>query len=178
MAATVLILEKNGAGETPSDKTSSTVRFKNADNSTVDLNAPLIVPTTNTEYSFEKWLRMHIGSTGPTSQITNLGFYMDGAKGWAAGIKLWADGSETTYSTPGAPTETNDPPQTPVNGTPAAMTDAFTYTSGSPLSLGAGPYSTTNTDMGNYLILVVEVEIGSSPGTLTGETATFEYDEI
>jgi len=32
MAATMLIREKNGAGETATDKTSGTIRMKNADN--------------------------------------------------------------------------------------------------------------------------------------------------
>ncbi len=177
MPATVLVREKNGAGEVATDKTSGTVRFRNTDAATVDLNNPLIVPVANREYSYEKWLRMQIGATGPSSQITNLEFYMDGAKGWAAGIKLWAR-AVAAFQTPGVPTETNDPPQAPVNGTPAAMTDAFTYTSGSPLSLGAGPFSSTSTDMGSYLILVLEVEIGSDPGLIAAETATFEYDEI
>jgi hypothetical protein len=36
MAATVQIVEKNGAGGTTTDKTSGTIRFKNADNSTAD----------------------------------------------------------------------------------------------------------------------------------------------
>lgn len=173
MAATVLVREKNGAGETATDKTSGTVRFKNADDATVDLNNPLIVPASGQEYSYEKWLRMHIGGTGPSSQITNLEFYMDGAKGWEATVKLWA-AADATYSTPVVPAEGNDPPQHDAVG----MTDAFTYTSGAPLSLGAGPYSTINTDMGSYLVLVMEVEPSSTPGTLAGETATFEYDEI
>jgi len=177
MAATVNVREKNGVGETATNKDGSTVRFKNADNATVDLNNPLVVPTSGQEYSFEKWLRMFIGATGPSSQITNLNFYMDGAKGWAAGVKLWAR-AVAAYATPGVPTETNDPPQAPVNGTPAAMTDAFTYTSAAPLSLGAGPYTATSTDMGSYLIAVMEVEPGSSPALLAAETATFEYDEI
>jgi hypothetical protein len=177
MAADVAVREKNGAGEAATDKTSGTVRFKNADDATVDLNDPLIVPTANTEYSYEKWLRMYIGATGPSSQITNLEFYMDGSKGWASGVKLWAT-TDSSYSQPDIPTQTTDPPEAPVGGTPAAMDDAFGYTSASPLSLGSGPYSSTTTDMGDYLILVMEVEIGESPGLLSAETATFEYDEI
>lgn len=177
MVATVLIREKNGAGETPTDKTAGTVRFKNADDATVDTSNPLIIPTSNTEYSFEKFLRAHIGATGPSVEITNLVFYMDGAKGWAAGVKLWGR-SVAAYTTPAVPTETNDPPQIPVGGTPAAATDAFSWTQGSPLSLGAGPFSATNADMGNYVDLVMEVEIGETQGTLTTETATFAYDEI
>jgi hypothetical protein len=178
VAATVNVREKNGTGETPTNKDGGTVRFKNADNATVDLINPLVVPTSNREYSYEKVLRMYIGATGPSSQITNLEFYMDGTKGWQAGVKLWAIVS-TAYYQPAVPTETNDPPLSPVgHATPAAMTDAFTYTSGTPLSLGTGPYSTTSTDMGDYLYLVMEVEIGSTPALLATETATFEYDEI
>jgi hypothetical protein len=177
MAATVLVREKNGAGETATDKTSGTVRFKNADNATVDLVNPLIVPTANTEYSFEKWLRMHIGGTGPSSQITDLEFYMDGASGWAAGIKLWAL-AVAAYAQPEVPDETDDPPELDAGGTPTAGTNAFSYTSASPLSLGAGPYSATDTDMGSYLCMCMEVEIASGPGLLAAETATFEYDEI
>ena len=44
MAATVQIVEKNGAGGTTTDKTSGTIRFKNADNSTVDLVNPMVKP--------------------------------------------------------------------------------------------------------------------------------------
>jgi hypothetical protein len=177
MAATVNVREKNGTAETATNKDGGTVRFKNADNATVDLLNPLIVPTSNREYSYEKWLRFYIGATGPSSQITNLEFYMDGSKGWAAGIKLWSK-AVAAYSTPAVPVETNDPPLLDVNGTPGAGTDAFSYTSGTPLSLGAGPYSSTSADMGSYLILCMEVETGSSPGLLAAETATFEYDEI
>jgi hypothetical protein len=173
MAAAVNIREKNGTAETPTNKDGSTVRFKNADNSTVDLNNPLIVPTSNREYSYEKWLQFYIGATGPSSQITNLEFYTDGGNPWQAGVKLWAD-TDSTYSTPVIPTETNDPPQHDA----ASMSDAFGYTSGTPLSLGTGPYSGTSTDIGDYLVLVMEVETGSTPELLSAESVTFEYDEI
>lgn len=177
MAATVLIREKNEAGEVATDKTGGTVRFKNADNATVDLNNPLLVPSIDREYSYEKWLRAHIGATGPSSQITDLRVYMDGSNDFGTGIKLWGS-AVGSYVTPGVPTETNDPPQSPVNGTPAALDDAFGWTSGSPLSLGSGPWSATNTDFGNYLLLVLEVETTAGPALLSAETLTFEYDEI
>ncbi len=177
MVATVLVREKNGAGETPTDKTNGAARYKNADDAVVNNSDPLIVPVANREYSFEKNYRMHIGGVVPDTEITNLGFFFDGSKGWAADVKLWGR-SIATYATPGVPTETLDPPQSPVNGTPAALTDAFLWTSGAQLSLGAGPFSAINTDMGLYLILVMEVEIGASPGSLAVEQGTFEYDEL
>jgi hypothetical protein len=175
MAATVQIHEKNGAGETPTDKTSGTVRFKNADDATVDANNPLIVPSANREYSYEKFLRTNFNSA-PDTNITNLEAYMDGSKGWAAGVKLWAR-DLAAFTTPAVPTETNDPPEIPVNGTPAAATDMFTYTTGSPMDLGAGPFTGTG-DKGDYICLVMEVEIGSGQGALATETLTIRYDEI
>ncbi len=177
MVATVQILEKNGAGPSTTDKTGGTVRFKNADDANVDTQNPLVIPTSNTEYSMEKVLRMNIGGTGPDTEITNLEFYMDGAKGWAAGIKLWHR-ALAAYTVPGTPNEANATAEMPVGGTPAASTDAFGSTSGSPLSLGAGPYSGTNTEIGDHVYLSLEVEIGSTQGTLANEQATFRYDEI
>ncbi len=175
MAATVLIREKNGAGETATDKTSGTVRFKNADNATVDTNDPLIIPSTNREYSYEKFLRINF-STAPSTQITNLEFYMDGSNDYGTGVKLWGR-DLAAYTTPGVPTETNDPPQIPVGGTPASATNAFTWTSASPLDLGTGPFTGTG-DKGDYLDLVMEVETNATQGALTAETATWRYDEI
>lgn len=67
MAATVQILEKNGAGPTTTDKTSGTIRFKNADNATVDTGNPMVKPGAGTDYSFEKWLRLNVtGGRRPT----------------------------------------------------------------------------------------------------------------
>ena len=178
MAATVLIREKNGAGETPTDKTSGTVRLKVADNATVDNNDPIVIPSSGQNYSMEKVLRLHIGGTGPDVQIEDLEFYMDGANGFGTGVKLWAS-NESAYTQPGIPDNANDPPEGPVGASPeAAMVDAFSYTSGSPLSLGAGPYSSINTDMGDYLYLVMEAESTATQGATPSETATFGYNEI
>ena len=84
MAATVQIREKNTAGQTATDKTSGTIRFKKADDATVDLNNPLVVPTSLTEYSYQKWLRMYV-SGGTYTQISNLRLYSDGSSGYGSG---------------------------------------------------------------------------------------------
>jgi len=164
MAATVLIGEKNGAGATFTDKTSGPIRFKNADNATVDLANPMVVPGAGSDFSFEKWLRMKIGGTGPASQITNLKFYTDGVNSLGTGVLLWAKAT-TNYATPAEATSTT------------GYTNAFTYTSGSALSLGAGPYSTINTEMGDHCVMMCEVQSTAGPGT-PSETLTFAYDEI
>lgn len=166
MAATVLIREKNGAGETATDKTSGTIRMKNADNATVDLVNPLVIPASpGFDYSWEKWLRLHIGGTGPSSQITNLKFYTDGANNLGTGVELYAK-AVASYATPAEGTA--------ITG----YTNAFTYTSGAPLSLGAGPFSSINTDMGSYLVLLARVAETATQGLTASETLTFAYDEI
>ena len=178
MAATVLIEELNLAAENATDKTSGTVRFKSADNSTVDNNNRIVVPTANTEYSFEKWLRLNV-TIAPAVDLQDMEFYMDGANGWQSGIKLWADTIAAFDGTNGAtkPVVTNDPPFGPDDATP--MVDAFSYTSGAPLDidvLNTGPHTGTG-QKGDYLVLVMEVEIATAVGALTPETATFRFKE-
>lgn len=179
MAATMLIREKNGAGETATDKTSGTIRFKNADDATVDTANPLVVPSSDTEYSFRKVLRPNVDGT--FTEVSNLRAYSDGANGFGTGRKMWVnDTAQGSYTQPAVPTETNDPPQFP-GATP--MLDWFGFTSGSPKDLDSantGPFDDTSVpkDIGDYLNLVAELETTASQGVWPGETATFAWDEI
>lgn len=163
MAATVQIIEKNGAGGTPTDKTSGQIRFKNADNATVDTANPMVKPGAGTDYSFEKWLRLNV-TGGTYTEITNIKAYMDGANGLGPGVTLYAK-AVASYATPAEATGT------------AGYTDAFTYTSGSPLSLGAGPYTSTG-EKGDHLVMMLAVGTSASGGITSSEVLTFSYDEI
>lgn len=163
MAATVQIIEKNGAGGTGTDKTSGTIRFKNADDATVDLNDPMVVPGSGTDYSYEKWLRLNV-TGGSYSQITNIEAYSDGANGLGTGVGLYAK-AVTSYATPAEATAT------------AGYTDFFTYTSGSPLSLGAGPFTSTG-EKGDHLVMIATVASTASGGLTASETLTIAWDEI
>lgn len=163
MAAIVQIVEKNGAGGAQTDKTSGTIRFKNADNSTVDTANPMVKPGAGVDYSFEKWLRLNV-TGGTYTEITNIKAYMDGANGLGTGITLYAK-AVTAYSTPAEATATT------------GYTDAFTYTSGSPLSLGAGPYTSTG-EKGDHLVMMLTVGTTASGGITPSETLTIGWDEI
>ena len=58
------------------------------------------------------------------------------------------------------------------------MVDAFSYTSGSPLdldALNAGPFTSTGAEGVDYLVLVFEVEPGTSQGLKTAETITIAW---
>lgn len=163
MAATVQIIEKNGAGGTPTDKTSGTIRFKNADNATVDLNNPMVKPTSGSDFSFEKWLRLNV-TGGTYSQITNIKAYTDGANGMGTGVNLWGK-AVTAYATPAEATATT------------GYTNLFTYTSGAPLSLGAGPFTSTG-EKGDHLVAMCEVTSAAAGGLTPSETLTIAWDEI
>lgn len=163
MAATVQIIEKNGAGPTTTDKTGGNVRLKKADNSTVDLANPLVKPASGSDWSFEKWLRLNI-TGGSYTQITNVRAYTDGSSGLGTGVNLWAK-AEADYATP-ALGEDSD-----------GYANAFTYTSGAPLSLGAGPFTSTG-EKGDHLVLLAEVTDAASGGLTPSESITFAWDEI
>lgn len=183
MAATVIINEWNGASGTKTDKTSGTIRFKNADNATVDVNDPLQVPGSGRDYSFEKWLRLSIADAGGFTQIGNLRAYSDGANGFGSGVKLWY-AVAGAYRQPAVPSESDDPPQGDFGGSPLEpMLDFFGTGQGSPVDLdgiNAGPFTDGSPveDIGDFLVLVMEVEPAASNGVLSTETLTFAYDEI
>lgn len=162
MPATMIINEKNGAGETATDKTAGTVRFKNADNAAVDLNDPMVIPGAGSDWSFEKWLRLNV--SGTFTQVENLRFYTDGTSGFGTGVNAWVK-AEAAYATPAA------------LASAAGYLDAFSYTSGSPLTLGAGPFTSVG-DIGSYVVLGLEVQSTAAQGTLTPETISFAFDEI
>lgn len=162
MAATVTIVEKNGAGGTPTDKTSGTVRFKNADNSTVDLLNPMVKPDSGSDWSFEKWLRLNFA--GSYTQATNLRCYSDGSSGLGTGINVWAKAT-TAYATPAEGTAST------------GYANLFTYTSGAPLSLGAGPFTGVG-EKGDHAVLLCEVQATAVGGLTPSETLTFAWDEI
>ena len=163
MAATVQILEKNGAGPTTTDKTSGSIRFKNADNATVDTSNPMVKPGAGVDYSFEKWLRFNV-SGGTYTEITNIKAYMDGANGLGTDVTLYAK-AVTSYATPAEATAT------------AGYTNAFSYTSGSPLTLGAGPYTSTG-EKADHLVMMLTVGTTASGGITPSETLTIAWDEI
>lgn len=163
MAATVQIVEKNGAGATATDKTSGTIRFKNADDANVDLNNPMVKPAAGTDYSFEKWLRLKV-TGGTYTQIDNIKAYSDGANGLGTGVGLYAK-AVASYATPAEATATT------------GYTDFFTYTSGSPLDLG-GDGSTGAGEKGDHLVMIMTVASTASGGITPSETLTFGWDEI
>jgi hypothetical protein len=167
MAATVELRSYHGAdgSETGSDVNGSSIRFKMADNDTVDANDPIPVPPTGTTYSWLKNLQLYATAT-PANTINNLKFYTDGSNGYGTGVGLVAKTS-SSYVDPVANEDTQ------LGG----ATDAFTYTSGSPLSITGSLSNPSTGAIGHFVVLQMTVGSTATQGPTGSESLTISWDE-
>ena len=168
MAATIQIHEMS-AVDAGADKTSGTIRFKNADNSTVDLSDPLVVPAADSIYSYTKKVRAYMEAP-PDTQVSNFRWYTDGSNGFGTGITVTAKNLGITW---GANYKT----------LMADGTDLFSYTSAAPLDgdgTDAGPFVPGDDDsyIGDLIEMQMAVASTAASGTLSAETLTLAFDEI
>lgn len=166
MVATVLIGQKNGTAGTFEEKSASgTIRFKNAENSTVDTSDPMVIPTAGNDWSYEVWTRLKV-TVAPDTNISNLKFYTDGANGFGTGVSMWAR-NRTAYAQPGQPDSAG------------GFVDAFGYTAAGALALSGAAETFTGTgEKGEHAVLLLQVASTATQGTLTAETLTYSYDEL
>lgn len=157
------------------------IRFKQADDATIDSNNPMPIPAAGTEYS--RWKQVYLYcATAPSTQVDNVKLYTDGG-GFGTGITVKVgDGTQTKNSGSDAGYDVSDANEVITNHTDvAAATDLFTYTSGSPRTVSiseAGAIINAIGETTNYCVLSMEVINTASPGNLADETITFQYDEI
>jgi len=168
MAATIQIHEMTSL-TTGVNKTSGTIRFKDADNATVDLSNPLVVPDSGSIYSYTKKLRAYMAAP-PDTQISNMRWYTDGNNGFGTGIEVTAKNVGTTW---GANYKTQM----------SGGSNLFGYTSAAPLdgdSTDTGPFDSGNDDsyIGDLIELQMSVASTAQHGSLTPETLTLAWDEI
>lgn len=154
---------------TGTDKTSSTVRFKDADNATVDANNPLVIPGAGSIYSYTKKVRAYMEAP-PNTNITNMRWYADGTNSFGTGISVTAKNIGVTW---GANYKT----------AMSGGSDLFGYTSVAPLDgdgTDAGPFVPADDDsyIGDLIELQMAVASTASSGTLVAESLTLAYDEV
>ena len=170
MAATTEIKRRTGAsgGPTDTDITSSTSRLSTSDSPTPSSSNPIPRPSSGVVRSY--WASIFLNaSVAPATSITNIKFYMDGASAWT-GITLYI-GLTNTY------TEATGTTGSFGDDSLVATTDAFTYTSGSPLTVTSN--ATTGTGrLSYYMVVQADVTNAASPGTQGTETASLVFDEV
>lgn len=163
------------------------MRFKTADDATIDLNNPIPIPAAGTKYSYLKHLYLY-ATAAPDTQVDNVKLYTDGT-GFGTGITVKVGDEmpvKTNASSAGYKVATGTPGDTgdemvAAHGDLSGSTDLFTYNSGSPKSITIGEDGGIINSIGettHYVVLQMEVDNTASPGTLSNETITWRYDEI
>jgi len=157
------------------------IRFKQADNPTIDALDPMPIPAAGTEYS--RWKQIYLKcTTAPSTKVDNVKFYTDaGDFGTGITVKV-GDGVQVHSSTATTGYDVSDANEVITNHTDvAAATDAFSYTSGAPRTCTISEASAqidAIDETTDYLVLSMEVGTTASPGDLANETFTWQYDEI
>jgi len=179
MAATVHVYAHTGAG--PSDTNTDglgppRVRLKTADDTTIDTNDPIPIPTAGTKYSYWKSLTLWC-STSPTGTINNIKLFTDGS-GFGTGITTYVgDETSSTYDqATGTPGDTGDE-MVANHAQINSKTDVFTYVTGSPKDVSGSINNPSTGRISDYVVLQMDVISTASPGDLTDEDFTFRYDE-
>ena len=189
MAATFnVFLDTAGTADNPGTSTNMesltpvNMRYKRADNPTIDSIDPNTIPVSGTSYS--RWKSTYLQCTvAPDTQVDNMKIYTDGA-GFGTGITVVV-GTETPTKNSASdagydPADTNDDPL--VNHADISATSSFfLFTSGSPKAVSiseTGAIINAIGETSDYVITQMEITNTASPGTLTAETYTWEYDEI
>ena len=168
------------------------LRFKTADDATIDNINPIPIPSASVNNSFWKQIYLQVTATGGFTQIDNVQFYTDGSN-FGAGITtnvgdempvktLASDaGYEVATGTPG----TTGDEMVAAHAGLTMSTDAFSFTSGCTFSPGdsltigeAGNIINAIGESTNYWVVQMNVASTASPGDLVDETWTFQYDEI
>ncbi len=167
MAAVIQIHEMSALA-VGTDKTASTVLYKDADNATVDANDPLVIPNTGSVYSYSKTLRAYM-QTAPdgTDVVSNLRWYTDGSNDFGTGVAVAAKNTGTTFNAHYKTAMTDG-------------TDVFSFTGASPLDgvvTDTGPFDTASEYIGDIIELQMSVAPTATQGTLSAETLTLAYDE-
>jgi len=192
MVATVAVYVETGPNATPVGDDTTTfgppnIRFKTADDSTIDANNPIPIPASGTKRSFWKHIYLQV-TAGPFVQIDNVKFFTDGT-GFGTGITVFI-GDETpvrnSASTAGYDQATgtvgDDGDELTTHTQISTKTEAFgNFTSGTPKTVSiseAGAIINAVGESTNYLLAQMDVDSTAGPGDLPNETWTFQYDEI
>jgi hypothetical protein len=179
MPATVQIVRLTGAGPSATDITGINTRANAEDaHTTAGTSNPIQIPTSGTNYSY--WVTTRLNCTvTPSSLINNIKWYTDGANGFGTGVTCKVNTASSYVQATGTPgtsgTQLTTGNHAGLAGTPV---NAFTYTSGSPLSVTGSLSNPSTGQFGDRVVYQIEVDNTASPGATAQETFTWKYDEI
>lgn len=176
MAADVQIRQWTGATPTKTDITGTNSRYHSDDvHSASSTDNSILIPDSGSNYSFWRTVGLYINTiSGGT--VDNIRYYTDGSNNYGTGVSVVVATASSYVQATGTAGETGDVlNQTNHTGLNAAPSDAFAYTSGSPLSV-TGSSSTTG-DVGDLIVDQLQVADTAASGTTSQETTTIKYDD-
>lgn len=180
MAATIIINRLTSTGPTLTAITSGNTRASTSDNPyTTETTNPIPIPGAGTKFSF--WVVTRLECTvAPVGTVNALKWFTDGTDSTGTGVGVKAADASAYDEAPGTigDTGTELTVANYGNGTTdlnAAPLDAFTFDSGSPLSVTGS--TTTVQEFGDRVVYQFDVGTTAGAGTTTSETITWQYDE-
>jgi len=174
--ATVIINRLTGAGPAATDITSINTRANAEDaHTTAGTTNSILVPAAGTNYSY--WVTTRLEVTAITAgTVDNVQWFTDGANNFGTGVTC-SVGTATGYTQASGTAGTTGLQLTVGNfGTfTLGNANAFTYTTGSPLTV-AGTTSTTG-QFGSRVVYQIEVGTTALSGATATETFTWRFDD-
>lgn len=179
MAANIQIVRLTSTGPTATDITSINTRANAEDaHSTAGVTNPIQIPAAGSNYSYWVVTRLNAVTT-PSSSISNIKWYTDGGIGFGTGVTCNVSTGSTYVQATGTPGVTGTQLTTGVYATLAgAPSNAFAYTSGSPLSVPGTLANPTTGQFGDRVVYQLVVGTTAAPGATAAETFTWQYDEV
>jgi hypothetical protein len=183
-----VILDTGGSDGSPGASTGltglgpPTLKFKNADNATIDSNDKPTIPSGATIYSYQKFLFLKCTANADTHTINNLKLYSDGTNSLGTGINVKVGLQFPTHNS-GATTGyelANTANEMVAETALTSSASIFDYSSGAALALSiseAGSIINAQNETSNYFVMQCEYASTASPGATVNETATISYDE-
>lgn len=183
-----VFIDTGGSTESPAIETNTdplgtpNIRYKRADDPNIDNLDPNIIPTSGTSYS--RWKSQYLKCTvAPDTLVNNIHIDTDGL-GFGAGISVKV-GNETPTKTSvsDAGYDVSDTDDDPLinHAEISGFEDFFSFTAGFPKLISIseeGGIIDAVDETCDYIVTQMEIIETASPGDLTNETITYEYEEV
>lgn len=178
MAASVQIHRLTGAGPTATNVTAGASRYSASDDPTPGSLYPVPIPSAGLNHSF--WVVMRLNAiSAPTGIINNIKWFTSGTNPWT-GATLEV-GTATAYTqatgSAGVTGNTLNTANYPTLNVTPATDNAFTYDSGSPLTVPGSLTGPATGYFGDYVAAQFSLATTAVPGVLASEIITFQWDE-
>jgi hypothetical protein len=159
-----------------------TLRFKAADDATIDANDKLVIPAAGTIYSYWKQCYLYCDDAD-SHTLSNFKLYSDGNNGLGVGVDVYVGlqfPTKTNASNAGYEVADSQTELVAGHGGITTSASVFDYTSGAPLTISCGEAGSVIDDTGEttkYFVLQMNVASTASAGDTPNETLTLAYDE-